>query len=153
MEKAKWLLSTLLGLILSFTQKYGIMIILVAVAIIFDFATGLIKAKIKGEISSDIGTKGFFKKIALLICLFFGFFLDYAIPYMCASINVKIPFDTPFGLIICFYIVMNECISICENLYACDPGIMPKWIVNALKSEKQQIDEKGGEVNENSAEE
>lgn len=153
MEKTKWALSTLLGLILSFTQRYGIMIIIVAVAIVFDFATGLIKAKIQGEVSSDIGTKGFFKKMALLVCLFFGFFLDYAIPYMCTSINVKIPFETPFGLIICFYIVLNECISICENLYVCDPGIMPKWIVTMLKSAKGQIEDKGGEANEDVAEE
>lgn len=153
MEKAKWLLSALLGLILSFTQKYGIMIIFVAVAIVFDFVTGLIKANIKGEVSSEVGKKGFFKKMALLICLFFGFFLDFVIPYMCATIGIKIPFETPFGLIICFYIVLNESISICENLYACNPGIMPNWIVRMLKSAKEQIDDKGGGNNEESAEE
>lgn len=148
MEKVKWLLSTLLGLILSFTQKYGIMIILVAVAIVFDFVTGLIKASIKEEVSSEIGKKGFFKKMALLICLFFGFFLDFVIPYMCATISIKIPFETPFGLIICFYIVLNESISICENLYACNPGIMPTWIVRILRSAKEQIDNKDGESSE-----
>lgn len=144
MEKVKWLLSILFGLILSFTQKYGIMIIFVAVAIVFDFVTGLINANIKGEVSSEIGRRGFFKKIALLVCLFFGFFLDFVIPYMCSQISVKIPFETPFGLIICFYIVLNECISICENLYACNPGIMPKWIVRILQSAKEQIDNEGG---------
>lgn len=144
MEKAKWLLSTILGLILSFTNKYGILIIFVAIAIAFDFVTGLIKANINGTVSSDIGRKGFFKKMALLVCLFFGFFLDFVIPYMCGSIGVKIPFETPFGLIICFYIVLNECISICENLYACNPGIMPKWIVKILQSAKDQIDNKDG---------
>lgn len=148
MEKVKWLLSTLLGLILSFTQKYGIMIILVAVAIVFDFVTGVIKASIKEEVSSEIGKKGFFKKMALLICLFFGFFLDFVIPYMCATISIKIPFETPFGLIICFYIVLNESISICENLYACNPGIMPTWIVRILRSAKEQIDNKDGESSE-----
>jgi toxin secretion/phage lysis holin len=153
MEKAKWLVSVLLGLILSFTQKYGIMIIFVAVAIVFDFATGLIKANIKGEVSSEVGKKGFFKKMALLICLFFGFFLDFVIPYMCATIGIKIPFETPFGLIICFYIVLNESISICENLYACNPGIMPKWVVRMLKSAKQQIDDKGGAESEKPSEE
>lgn len=153
MEKAKWLVSALLGLILSFTQKYGIMIIFVAVAIVFDFVTGLIKANIKGEVSSEVGKKGFFKKMALLICLFFGFFLDFVIPYMCATIGIKIPFETPFGLIICFYIVLNESISICENLYACNPGIMPKWVVRMLKSAKQQIDDKGGAESEKPSEE
>lgn len=153
MEKAKWLVSALLGLILSFTQKYGIMIIFVAVAIVFDFVTGLVKANIKGEVSSEVGKKGFFKKMALLICLFFGFFLDFVIPYMCATIGIKIPFETPFGLIICFYIVLNESISICENLYACNPGIMPKWVVRMLKSAKQQIDDKGGAESEKPSEE
>lgn len=153
MEKAKWLLSVLCGLILSFTQRYGVMIILVCVAIVFDFATGLVKAKIEEDLSSEIGIKGFFKKVALLICLFFGFFLDFVIPYMVASIGIKLPFETPFGLIICFYIVLNESISICENLYACNPGIMPKWIVKMLKSAKQQIDEKGDAKSEDVAEE
>lgn len=153
MERAKWLISALCGLILSFTQKYGIMIIFVAIAIVFDFATGLIKANIKGEVSSEIGRKGFFKKMALLICLFFGFFLDFVIPYMCGRVSVKIPFDTPFGLIICFYIVLNECISICENLYACNPGIMPKWIVRILQSAKEQIDNEDGGGSEDIAKE
>lgn len=152
MEKAKWLLSALCGLILSFTKQYGIMIMLVAVAIVFDFVTGLIKASIKEEVSSEIGKKGFFKKMALLVCLFFGFFLDFLIPYMCNSIGVTVKADTPFGMIICFYIVLNESISICENLYACNPGIMPKWIVNILLSAKQQIDNKDGGENEDASE-
>ena len=47
MEKAKWLISTLLGLIGMFTKQYGILILLVAIAIVFDIVTGLIKAKIQ----------------------------------------------------------------------------------------------------------
>ena len=72
---------------------------------------------------------------------------------MVASIGIKLPFETPFGLIICFYIVLNESISICENLYACNTGIMPKWIVKMLKSAKSQIDEKGDTESENTSEE
>ena len=141
MEKPKWLLSIILGVIATFTKQYGILIILVCVAIVFDCVTGLIKAKLEESISSEAGTKGFFRKIALLVCLFFGFFLDYAIPYMCESVSIKIPYDMPFGLIICFYIVLNECISICENLYACNPTIMPKWIVKILLSTKKQLED------------
>ena len=141
MEKPKWLLSIILGVIATFTKQYGILIILVCVAIVFDCVTGLIKAKLEESISSEAGTKGFFRKIALLVCLFFGFFLDYAIPYMCESVSIKIPYDMTFGLIICFYIVLNECISICENLYACNPTIMPKWIVKILLSTKKQLED------------
>lgn len=141
MEKIKWLLSVLLGLITTFMNQYGTMILLVAFAIFFDFVTGVVKANIKEEVDSKIGQKGFYKKIALLICLFFGFFLDYAIPMMCASLSITIKVNMPFGMIICFYIVLNECISTCENLYECNPRIMPKWIVRVLKSTKKQLEE------------
>lgn len=145
MEKIKWLLSAIMGIVSTFTEHYGVMIVLVICAIVFDFATGIIKAKINGTINSATSTKGLFKKVALLTCLFFGFFLDYAIPYMCSSISIELPFNTPFGLIMCFYIVLNECISICENLYECDNSIMPKWIVNILLKAREQIED-GGSV-------
>lgn len=143
MERVKWILSGLLGMLGVFTKQYGLLIIMVAVAIVFDFVTGLIKAKIYENISSKTGTKGLFKKISLLVCLFFGFFLDYTIPAMCEYISIEIPFNMPFGMIIGFYIVLNECISICENLYACNPTIMPKWIVKVLQTAKDKLDDGG----------
>lgn len=149
-EKFKILMSVCLGIIATFAKQYGILLVLVIMAIMFDVITGLIKAKIKGEISSIKGTKGFFKKIALLVCLFFGFFLDVAIPEMCEQLHFTLGFKTPFGLIIAFYIVINECISVCENLYECDPDIMPRWIQNILVSAKDKIKE---EKNEDSKEE
>lgn len=144
-ERLKVIVSVVGGLIATFCDKYGIMIALVVFAIVFDTVTGLLKAKISGGLSSEIGTKGFFKKVALLVALFFGFFLDYAIPYMCSTASINIPFSTPFGLMICFYIILNECISVCENLYACGFHI-PKWIVDRLKLARTQIEE--GEQNE-----
>lgn len=147
MEKIKWLLSVILGVVTTFTKQYGIMIALVLAVILFDFVTGLIKAKINGTLNSTVGTKGFFKKIALFVCLFFGFFLDFAIPYMCQSVSIDITFHTPFGLIICFYIILNECISICENLYACNSSIMPKWIVNILHTAKEKLEDGGNNEN------
>lgn len=151
MEKTKWLISVISGLIATFFQHYGVLIALVLVSICFDVVTGLIKAKINSEVSSQKGTIGFFKKIALLVCLFFGFFLDVAIPYMFTRIGMDLTFQTPFGMIICFYIVLNECISICENLYSCDSAIMPKWIVKILLSAKGKIEE--GDSNEDVEEE
>lgn len=145
MEKEKWILSGLLGMISTFFQHHGILIALVLVSICFDTTTGLIKAKLNGEINSQKGTRGFFKKIALLVCLFFGFFLDMAIPYMFEYIGMELPFNTPFGMIICFYITLNECISICENLYACNESIMPKWVVKILLSAKEKIEDSDNE--------
>lgn len=143
MEKIKWLVSSLLGLIGVFTKQYGILIVLVAFAVVFDIVTGLIKAKIQGNVSSKKGTKGMFKKVSILAGLFFGFFLDYAITYICGYVSIDLPFNLPFGMIIGFYIILNESISICENLYVCNPNIMPKWIVRILQTTKEKLEDGG----------
>lgn len=142
MEKIKWIISILAGLVTTFFEQYGVLIALVAVAIVFDFVTGLIKAKVSENDawSSAKCQKGFFKKLALLVGMFFGFFLDLFIPYALGHMNITLPFAMPFSMIISFYIVLNESISICENLYAANPEIMPKWIVSLLTSVKDKLE-------------
>ena len=111
----------------------------------FDCVTGLIKAKTIGEgLSSQKGWKGFWKKIALLVGLFFGIYLDYVVPLLFVKAGLTLDIDLPFALIICCYIVLNECISIAENLYLINPDIMPKWIANILKVAKDKIEEQNG---------
>lgn len=142
MEKAKLIMSVICGALAAFFQQYGILILLVCAAIIFDLITGLLKAKASENDawSSAKCRKGFFKKIALLLTMAFGFFLDWFIPYVLTYVSITLPFAMPFAMIICFYIVLNESISICENLYAVNPDIMPKWIVNLLTGVKDKLE-------------
>lgn len=142
MEKVKWILSFVFGLLATFFEQYGVLIVLVAVAIVFDLVTGLIKTKVSENdvFSSAKCRRGFWKKIALLVAMCFGFFLDMFIPYALEYVHVTVPFAMPFSMVISFYIILNESISICENLYAANPEIMPKWIVGLLTNVKGKLD-------------
>lgn len=144
MEKMKWLLSVIGGAITVFSKQYSTILIFVTIVVVLDFVTGIVKAKTIGEpLSSKKGVRGFWKKIALFVGLFFGFFLDYFIPYVLATLNIVLPIDGAlFGMIIGCYIVINESISICENLYASNPHILPGWIIKLLSSARDQIDHK-----------
>ena len=63
----KWLWSVILGGLATFFGQYGLFIALVAVAVVLDVITGLVKVKATGEgLSSDKATKGFWKKISLM---------------------------------------------------------------------------------------
>ena len=150
MEKQKVLLSIILGAISAFAKQYALIITFVLVAVIFDTITGLIGSKAMGEkITSERGRKGFYKKIMLFLALCFGFFLDFFIPFVIKGIGVTLPVSTAiFGMIIGCYIVMNECISICENIFKANPSILPKWIVKMLTSAKEQIDRRGDGADE-----
>ena len=140
MDNVKKLVSVLAGICLSFTKQYGLIISFVACAIVLDCVTGIIAERATGHvISSRKGMKGFWKKLMLLAALSFGFFMDVFIPY-CMQ-------NAVFGMVIGCYIVLNESISICENIYRANPEIMPKWIKHMLVATRKQIDM--GEKNEN----
>lgn len=137
----KWAISVIGGAVAAFFGQYGLFFLFVAAAIVFDCVTGLIKLKATGErLSSKKGFRGFWKKIALLVGLSFGIYLDITASLLFDRAGIRIGINMPFALIICCYIVLNESISICENLYAINPSIMPGWIVKLLKGGKERID-------------
>lgn len=132
--------SVILGFLANIYDKYSVMLIFMSLAIIFDVITGVMKAKCNGiKLSSKIGTKGFFKKFVFFIAYFFGVFLDLFIPYTINSTGIDENINTCFGLIIGAYIILNECISICENFYEINQDIFPKWIINILNNMKDKI--------------
>lgn len=137
----KWLLSIIGGALAAFFQQYGLFIVLVAVAVVMDFITGVIKAKVTGEgLSSTRAWQGFWKKVALFVGLSFGIFLDYAALTVFAEAGINIGVKMPFALIFACYIVLNESISIAENLVLINPEILPKWVGKLLKVAKEDLD-------------
>lgn len=140
--------SLLTGLAASFWSLYGAIIICVCVAIIMDFVSGIVAALASGEkISSEVGYRGFWKKVALILALSFGIFLDAFIPIMLGVITLEIPFTMPIGTIVGCYIVINEAISIIENINQAAPTALPRWIKKLLEGAGKTIDD-GGKKNE-----
>lgn len=144
---AKWSVSAICGAVAAFFGQYGLFFGLVAVAVVLDVITGLIKVKATGEgLSSKKANRGFWRKMSLFAALFFGIFLDYAAAAVLVHAGVSLGGDTPFALIICAYIIINEAISIAENLYLTNPDSFPKWIAKRLKVAREQMEgEKTGE--------
>lgn len=149
MEKNKWLLAILTGVIGTISNQYAVILIFVIAAVVLDVITGLVKAMATGEgLSSEKGHKGFWKKISFFVALVFGCYLDYFIPFMLSNIGVNLPLKGLFSVIFACYICLNEAVSICENLYLINSDILPKWVVRILKNAKNQIntiDKKDGE--------
>lgn len=143
--------SAILGTIATLAEQYVILIILVAAAIVLDVITGLVKCFAIGEkLSSDKGTRGFWKKIMLLVSLLFAFFLDVSIPTILEVVSIKLPFEKSllFGSIVGVYIILNESISICENILKANKMALPKWLKKLFQDAKKEVDE-GGQKNGN----
>lgn len=134
------------GLVASFWGIYGPVIICVLVAICMDVVSGLVAAMASGEkISSKVGWIGFWKKMALILALAFGIYMDSFIPILLGTISLELPFTMPIGTIVGCYIVINEAISIIENINQAAPTALPKWIKKLLEGAGKTIDDGGSE--------
>lgn len=140
-EVKKRIFSFLAGVVTTFFKMYGAILGLVGMVIIFDTITGIVAAKASGtQITSKKANQGFWKKVGLMLALFFGVFLDFFIPEALSFVSVSLPFNMPFGLIFGCYIVFNESISICENIDKINPTILPHWVKKLLKGGADKID-------------
>ena len=143
--------SLISGLVASFWGIYGPVILCVLIAICMDVISGLVASMAAGEkISSQVGWIGFWKKMALLLALAFGIFMDSFIPILLGTISLELPFTMPIGTIVGCYIVINEAISIIENINKAAPTALPKWIKKMLEGAGKTIDNGGsGDGKEN----
>lgn len=92
-------------------------LIVVSIFIIFDIATGWLKALSTGTADSSVMRKGLYHKLAEIMSVLFGYICEYVFPY--AGIDVTIPFATAIGT----YIVLMETASIVENLAIMNPHL------------------------------
>jgi toxin secretion/phage lysis holin len=80
------------------------MIILITLMVI-DYCTGLIRAAIRGELNSKIGAKGIAKKVCMFVVV-------------AVAVQIEMFVGQPESLhnIVCYFYVVNEAISILENV-------------------------------------
>lgn len=105
MEIFKITSSTIATVLTFICGGWDLPIKLLIFAIVLDFITGLIRSGIKGEINSSIGFKGFLKKVGMLCVVGVGVIIDQALN---AGGGVR--------LMVIYYIIATEGISIIENL-------------------------------------
>ena len=88
---------------------------------VLDYCTGVIRAFINKEVSSDIGLKGIARKTVILIVLIFAVLLD-------RLLNTG---TWVFRTIVCYFYIANEGISLLENCAGLGLPV-PESIQNAL---------------------
>lgn len=119
---------------------------------IIDYITGLIASKYRDEqLNSYKGIRGIVKKVCMWLLVVVGAVVDELIRYATQTMgfNIQIPFIV--ATLVAVWIIVNEIISILENLV--DIGIdLPPFLMPIIKRIKKEIEEVGqGEVNNVSA--
>ncbi len=144
LDKIKLFAALVGGAVSAYFKAYIPLIAIVAVAAVFDMITGIIAAVCTGEgLNSKKAVRGALKKSAMFLALGFGTFLDYLIPLAAARLSIDMGATIMFSSIIAFYIAFGECVSVCENLYKCNPDVLPKWVTKILTDATDSLNKRG----------
>lgn len=115
---------------------------------VLDIITGVLSARITGKVSSAIGTKGLFKKMAMWVSIIVAFALSATIARGGHLFGISIPeLDGIGGWLVVIYCIMIEAISIFENIDKIDQSNpLPRWIKSLLEVIKRLITKKANAI-------
>lgn len=143
MTKFKLITTTIVSALMNWLGVLAVPVLLMVGCNIIDYVTGLVATPYREEkVSSYKGIRGIYKKIGMWLLVLVGAFIDILIKYSieAAGVSLNIPFIV--ATIVAVWLVVNEIISILENLV--DIGVaMPPFLMPVVKYIKRQVEEKG----------
>ena len=107
-------------------------VFMLSIAMVIDWFTGMASAYGKSGLSSKKGIKGIAKKVGYLALVAVGMLVDWVIFCGLDTFNAGETYKFSFGVTVAIWLIVNELISILENLGAM--GVpLPKFLVTAVK--------------------
>lgn len=114
-------------LVLPLTILIGLMIV--------DYGTGIAKAYVNSEISSRTGIIGILKKLGYILIVIVGMSADYLITTAGLAIGIDIPASFTIGLLVIIWLILNELISILENVVILGAPV-PSFLITIISKLK-----------------
>lgn len=128
---------------LAYTKVILIPLALLLIMMIVDYISGMSKAYINGEWSSKVGFRGIVKKVGYIGVVIVAAVMDWVIYSGLKGVGVDIKMSYYLGLIVVIWLLINECISVLENLG--EIGVpLPKFLIKGIKKLQKNIEDKGG---------
>jgi toxin secretion/phage lysis holin len=132
-------IAAICGAFVAYLNVLAVPIIVMLVVMIIDYCTGLAGAYVTGTLNSRIGVKGIVKKVGYIALVAVGMVADYLITTALVQVGIDLKINYCVGMIITIWLIINELISILENLS--EIGIpLPNFFVNLIKRLKNTVE-------------
>lgn len=123
-----------------------VLLVLLAVMVL-DYITGMVKAGIAGTLNSTRGLQGLLKKLMYAVTVAIAMVADYLLYIGGSQIGIDMHESAYFGTLVSIWLIINECISILENLS--EIGVpMPGFLGRILQRVQDKVDETGNDMAE-----
>ena len=130
-----------LGALAAYFNVLLIPIFMLVAVMLIDYVTGMAAASYTKQLNSRIGVMGILKKAGYIALVAVGMVVDYLITSALVQIGVNMQINYCFGMIITIWLIINELISILENLGELNIPL-PKFLVDMIKSLKSKVEDK-----------
>lgn len=143
-ETLKTVLAYGLAVLGSVTKRLALPFCVLCVLMAADYLTGVLKSKQQRTVCSRTGLKGILKKLGYAAAVIAAAGVDYTVYCISYNIGENAAFKPVFMLMLLFWLIINECISILENLSAI--GVpLPDFLLKLAKGLKNNVEKKGEE--------
>ncbi|MDE7323158.1 MAG: phage holin family protein [Lachnospiraceae bacterium] len=142
-DKTKGFLTIVLSAIMDFLGILAIPVFLMVACNIIDYITGLAASKYRQEqINSYKGMRGIVKKVCMWLLVVVGAMVDVLIRYAAETMGLAVQIPFIVATLVAVWIVVNEIISILENMI--DIGVeLPPFLMPIVKRIKKEVEEVG----------
>lgn len=138
------IISIVIAGVSAYFQIIAIPLIMLTVVMLIDYVTGMVSAYNHKELSSRKGLAGIFKKLGYFCLVAVGITTDYIVCSALSSIGITSEVTMVFGLIITIWLIINELISILENLAKMEVPI-PDFLVKIISRLKNSVENKAND--------
>ena len=122
-------------------------VIVICAVMVIDYATGMISAWKSADLSSKKGIFGIIKKVCYLVLVCVGMGVDWLIYSGMTQVGINLNYTIFFGILVTVWLIINELISILENLT--NIGVpLPKFLITVIKKLKVSTENKFNEEEE-----
>lgn len=149
MDKARIAIVSFFAVVTSWLGTLAIPVYILVACNLIDYATGITAACVKKEqVSSYKSIVGIAKKVFMYLLIVIGVFVDLMLQYMFNSLNIPISLPFIVGCIVACWLVLNEMLSILENLN--DIGVpMPPFLMPLVERIRGTVEKKGEDIKDN----
>lgn len=116
-------------------------LIVLIVVMIIDYLSGMAQAYVSRTLNSRIGIVGILKKVGYLATVAVAIIADYIISEALMLLGTNIKLSYYIGLVVTIWFIINELISILENLAEIGTPI-PKFLTKIIKRLKVTVEKK-----------
>lgn len=149
MEKTKIAIISFCAVLTSWLGTLAIPVYILVACNMIDYITGITAACVtKEQVSSYKSIVGITKKVFMYLLIAIGVFVDTMLQYMFNTIGIPISLPFVVGCIVACWLVLNEMLSILENIS--DIGVpMPPFLMPLVERIKGSVEKKGEDIKDN----